>query len=184
MNDQQVEAATQAKGLNAPRVTLAELKANIVDIELVKHISKSGQVLRWAVLTARNGFAVTGRPSVAVSPENDNAEIGESVAIDNATSELWPLMGYALKERHANQAAGRVEQSGAEPAAPRTVATKGSPFAFGLSQRVTINESGEECVVIGRAEYTTAINNYFVRYKAANGLAVETWWTEDALSAA
>ena len=36
----------------------------------------TGQVLRWAVLTTRNGFAVTGRPSVAVSPQNDRAEIG------------------------------------------------------------------------------------------------------------
>ena len=102
MNDQQVEAACQAKGLTAPRVTLDDLKANIADVEIVKTVAKSGQVLRWAVLTMRNGFAVTGRPSVAVSPENDDAEIGESVAIDNATNELWPLMGYALKEKLAS----------------------------------------------------------------------------------
>jgi len=101
MNDQQVEATAQALGLNAPRVTLDELKANIVDTEIVQHVSKSGQVLRWAILTTRNGFAVTGRPSVSVSPENDNADIGNSVAIDNATNELWPLMGYALKEKQA-----------------------------------------------------------------------------------
>ncbi|RZL32868.1 MAG: hypothetical protein EOP35_19210 [Rubrivivax sp.] len=101
MNDQQVESTSQALGLTAPRVTLDELQANIVDTEIVKHVSKSGQVLRWAILTARNGFAVTGRPSVSVSPANDKAEIGESVAIDNATNELWPLMGYALKEKQA-----------------------------------------------------------------------------------
>ncbi len=102
MNDQQVEAASQAKSLNAPRVTLDELKANIVHSEIVKTISHGGQVLRWAVLTTRSGFAVTGRPSVSVSPENDDVEIGESVAIDNATNELWPLMGYALKEKLAD----------------------------------------------------------------------------------
>lgn len=99
MNDQTIEQEIQAKGLTAPRVTLADLEANIAGIEIVMHVAKSGQVLRWAVLTTRNGYAVTGRPSVSVSPENDNAEIGEMVAIENARGELWPLMGYALKEK-------------------------------------------------------------------------------------
>lgn len=99
--DAALEAEIQAKGLTAPRVTLADLQANIVHKRIVVCVSPSGQVLRWAVLTTRNGFAVTGRPSVSVSPENDNAEIGEKVAIDNAMQELWPLMGYALKERLA-----------------------------------------------------------------------------------
>ena len=85
----------------ATRITPADLDANIVDTEIVKHVSKSGQVLRWAVLTTRSGYAVTGRPSVSVSPENDNAELGEQIARDNARNELWPLMGYALKERLA-----------------------------------------------------------------------------------
>lgn len=100
--DQAIEQKIQAKGLTAPRLTPADLQKNIEHVEFVKHISKSGQVLRWAVLTTRNGFAVTGRPSASVSPENDNAEIGEEVALDNATQELWPLMGYALKEKLAN----------------------------------------------------------------------------------
>lgn len=78
-----------------------DLEANIQDIEIVKHISKSGQVLRWAVLTTRSGFAVTGRPSASVSAENDDQEIGEKVATENARLELWPLMGYALRERLA-----------------------------------------------------------------------------------
>lgn len=99
--DCSVEAEIQAKGLTAPRVTPADLQANIVHTEIVKHVSHSGQVLRWAVLTTCNGFAVTGRPSAAVSPANDNAEIGEKVAIDNAMQELWPLMGYALRDRLA-----------------------------------------------------------------------------------
>lgn len=101
MNDQQIEQEIQDKGLTAPRVTLPEFEANIEHVEIVKHISTSGQVLRWAVITTRNGFAVTGRPSASASPENDNAEIGEQFAIDNARAELWPLMGYALRERLA-----------------------------------------------------------------------------------
>jgi hypothetical protein len=59
----------------------------------------SGQILRWAVITTKNGFAVTGRPSAAVSQENDNDAIGVKVAIENARQELWPLMGYALKDQ-------------------------------------------------------------------------------------
>lgn len=96
--DAQIEEMIVAKGLTAPRLCPADIEANIADIEIVKHVSKSGQVLRWAVLTTRNGFAVTGKPSCAVSSENDNAEVGEAVAIDNSKAELWPLMGYALKE--------------------------------------------------------------------------------------
>lgn len=99
MNDQTIEQQVQAKGLSAPRVTLDQLNANIVSVEIVKHVAPSGQVLRWAVLTTRSGYAVTGRPSVSVSPENDNAELGEQIARDNARNELWPLMGYALKDR-------------------------------------------------------------------------------------
>ena len=101
--DQTIEQEIQAKGLTAPRVTPADLQANIVHTEIVKHVSQSGQVLRWAVLTTRNGFAVTGRPSASVSSANDNAEIGEKVAIDNAKQELWPIMGYELRSKLANK---------------------------------------------------------------------------------
>lgn len=101
MNDQAIKQEIQAKGLTAPRVTQSDVTENIVHAEFVTHVSHSGQVLRWAVLTTKSGYAVTGRPSVAVSKENDNEEIGRQVAYDNARSELWPLMGYALKERLA-----------------------------------------------------------------------------------
>lgn len=100
-SDTGIERLIQAKGLTAPRVTPADMEANITDTEIVKHVSRSGQVLRWAVLTTRNGFAVVGRPSVSVSPENDDAEVGVAVAIGNAKNELWPLMGYELRSRLA-----------------------------------------------------------------------------------
>lgn len=96
MNEKEIEQQVIAKGLNAPRVTLDELNANIVHTEIVKHESPTGKILRWAVLTTQSGFAVTGRPSSSVSSANDNQEIGEKVAIENARAELWPLMGYAL----------------------------------------------------------------------------------------
>ena len=89
--------------MNAPRITPEDIEANIVHTDVVTFITHSRQVLRWAVLTTRNGFAVTGKPSCSVSPENDNAEIGQRIAIENAKSELWPLMGYELKSKLAAQ---------------------------------------------------------------------------------
>jgi len=99
MSDLSIENEIVALGLTAPRVTLEEFDDNIVHTEFVKHITHSGQVLRWAILTTRNGFAVTGRPSASASKENDNAAVGEKGALENARSELWPLMGYALKQK-------------------------------------------------------------------------------------
>lgn len=46
-----------------------------------------------------------------------------------------------------------------------------------------IAASGEAGEVLGRAEYTTAANNYYIRYQEATGRAVEAWWSEDALRA-
>lgn len=97
--EQSIEQEIQANGLTSPRVTPADLTANIVHTEFVTHVSQSGQVLRWAVLTTKSGYAVVGRPSVSVSKENDNEKIGRQVAYDNSRNELWPLMGYALKEK-------------------------------------------------------------------------------------
>jgi len=58
---------------------------------------------------------------------------------------------------------------------------QGSIFAFDLGSSVKLQASDEAGTVIGRAEYTTAENSYLVRYKAADGRAVEAWWTESAL---
>ena len=101
--DTEIEKEIIEKGLTAPRITLKDLEDNITDIDIVKFITKSGKILRWAVLTTKNGYAVTGNPSAAVSPQNDNSEIGEKIAIDNAKSELWGLMGYSLSDRLYNK---------------------------------------------------------------------------------
>ena len=78
------------------KITMQDIEDTIIDTEIVKHITKSGKILRWAVLTTNSGFAVTGRPSATINSKNDNVEIGEKVAIDNAKSEMWALMGYNL----------------------------------------------------------------------------------------
>ena len=53
-----------------------------------------------------------------------------------------------------------------------------------LKQLVTISTSGESGMIIGCAEYSYAEPAYLVRYKCADGRAVENWWPESALEAA
>lgn len=98
-NEQKVEDLIQQEQALAPRVTPEDLDKNIVSFEFVRHVSKSGKVLRWCILNTTNGFAVTGDPSVSVSIENDRQVVGEEVAYNNARSKLWPLMGYLLAEK-------------------------------------------------------------------------------------
>ena len=57
-------------------------------------------LLTFCVLVLRNGFTVTGE-SACASPENFNSEIGRRIARENAVSKVWPLLGYALKEKLA-----------------------------------------------------------------------------------
>ena len=56
-------------------------------------------------------------------------------------------------------------------------------FLFGLRQIVKISDSDETGTVYARSESTTSEHQYFVRYKAADGRAVEAWWGESALVA-
>ena len=123
MNDQQIEQEIQAKGLTAPRVTPADIEATIAsehyftasqgvfhdDSRQIYHDEsafdgdKSLRLLTFCVLVLRNGFTVTGE-SACASPENFDADLGRKIARQNAISKVWPLMGYALKERLANNA--------------------------------------------------------------------------------
>lgn len=99
MTDDDIEQEIQAKRLTAPRVTPEDLDANIRHVDIVTYVGPRGQTLRWAVIETASGFLVPGKPSASVSPENDDEELGVKIAVDNARNELWPLMGYALKEQ-------------------------------------------------------------------------------------
>ena len=59
-----------------------------------------------------------------------------------------------------------------------------SNFQFNLGDTVVIrgDSNDEPGKVIGRAEYTNASNNYLLRYANGQGIAVEQWWSEDALN--
>ena len=107
----EIEQEIQAKGLTAPRITLADIEANIVSAHYftgtfgeIKPPAGSDIVppalslLTFCVLVLRNGFTVTGE-SACASPENFDAEVGRKVARANAVNKVWPLMGYELKSK-------------------------------------------------------------------------------------
>ena len=118
-SDQAIEAEIQAKGKTAPRVTPADVEANI-DGEYYFTASQAVQatlegqdeltrlcgahralgLLTFCVLHLKNGFTVTGE-SACASPENFDAEIGRRIARENAAAKIWPLMGYELRSKLA-----------------------------------------------------------------------------------
>ena len=128
MSDKAIEQEIQAKGKTAPRITPADLKANIVSeryftaADGVMGAYRNGGdthpfgvtptqeehatlgLLTFCVLVLKNGFTVTGE-SACASPENFDAEIGRKVARENAVAKVWPLMGYELKQRLHEQLA-------------------------------------------------------------------------------
>ena len=125
MTDNQIEQEIQAKGKTAARVTPGDIEANIanehyftaadgfIGQKAVNTIEDAWDIqapaplhlLTFCVLVLRNGFTVTGE-SACVSPENFDAEIGRKVARENAISKMWPLLGYALKDKlHATDPA-------------------------------------------------------------------------------
>ncbi len=54
-------------------------------------------------------------------------------------------------------------------------------FRYELGHIVQIKASGERGEVIGCAKFSSSQDQYQVRYKAADGNAVEVWWTQSAL---
>jgi hypothetical protein len=117
MNDQAIEQEIRAKGLIAPRITPADIEANIVSehyftaldganapLAINSRCYTTSQValglLTFCVLVLRNGFTVTGE-SACASPENLDAEVGRKIARQNAVNKVWSLMGYELRSRLA-----------------------------------------------------------------------------------
>ncbi|QIY81479.1 Gp49 family protein [Chromobacterium violaceum] len=108
-----LEQQIQNKGLTAPRVTMADIEAEIssehyftaadgvigndeIDTPCSTRDCIQLGLLTFCVLVLRNGFTVTGE-SACASPENFNADIGRKIAREKAISKVWPLLGYQLR---------------------------------------------------------------------------------------
>lgn len=92
-----IEAAIQAKGLTAPRLTPDLIDAVITAEQY--HVFP-GTTMTVCALQLRNGYIVTGE-SAAASPENFDKEIGRKIARENARNKIWALEGYLLREKLA-----------------------------------------------------------------------------------
>jgi hypothetical protein len=55
------------------------------------------ELLSICILVMKNGFTVIGK-SAPASPENFNAEFGKKLAYEDCIRQLWPLMGFALRD--------------------------------------------------------------------------------------
>lgn len=110
-----IEKEIQAKGLTAPRITPADIEANIASEfyftgadaaiaadSVVLDAQHPLHNITFCVLVLHNGFTVTGE-SACASPENFDAEIGRKIARQNAMAKIWPLMGYELKTKLAEK---------------------------------------------------------------------------------
>jgi hypothetical protein len=113
-----VEQQIQRLGATtAPRITPADVEANIASEHYFSAadgvcgaaseadreqfgatMPEPLQLLTICILVLRNGFTVLGISSCA-SPANYNQEVGERIARENAVRNVWPLMGYALREQ-------------------------------------------------------------------------------------
>ena len=106
----QASEALSARGATHPRVSLDDLN----DAIAAEHYFTAGDavtalnqpklspspldLLTICILVLRNGFTVIGK-SAPASPENFDAEKGKTFAREDAIRQLWPLMGFELRQR-------------------------------------------------------------------------------------
>jgi len=124
--DTQIEQEIIAKGKTAPRITPVDIESCIAGehyftardgcsgaLDNDTYVGREKPavdnsdlaplgLLTFCVLVLRNGFTVTGE-SACASPENFDPEIGRKIARANAVQKMWPLMGYELRSKLAEQ---------------------------------------------------------------------------------
>lgn len=98
-----------AEGRTAPRVSLDDIKANIAAQYTFTGSAAIGpnvpghpslDILTICLVVLRNGFVIVGK-SAPASAENFDYVLGAKLAYEDAIRQIWPLMGYALREELA-----------------------------------------------------------------------------------
>jgi len=107
ITDQQAAAVA-----TKPRVSLESMKAKVrvhftftadkAVGEDVAALAPELSILTICIVVMENGYTVIGK-SAPASPENFNAELGAKFAYEDAIRQLWPLEGYALREKLSAQ---------------------------------------------------------------------------------
>ena len=136
-----LEREIQAKADKGPRVTPAALQAEIVSAHFFAayqgakaELQSDGvaanayeeigmqplKLLTFCVLVLRNGFTVHG-VSACASPENYNEEIGQRIARENAEREIWPLLGFRLRDELARPVLTEADAAADLAGTPRPV---------------------------------------------------------------
>lgn len=96
-----------AEGRTAPRVSLEDIEANIAaryDFTADKAVGDGAPIvpalalLSLCILVLSNGFTVVGK-SAPASKANFDPVLGRKLAYEDAVRQIWPLMGYDLRER-------------------------------------------------------------------------------------
>lgn len=122
MTDLHIEQEILARNLTAPRITPADLENTIVYESYFT--AGDGYYGRWlksslgprdadypaildqvtiCCLLLKNGTKVIGVNTGPVSPGNFDAELGRKLARSNATDQIWPMLGYELRTKLAEQ---------------------------------------------------------------------------------
>lgn len=102
--------ALSAKGATHPRVSLADMNDAIAGENYINAgnacraldqptpVDSSLDLMTICFLTMRNGFVVVGK-SAPASPENFDETKGRIFAREDAIRQLWPMMGFSLRDR-------------------------------------------------------------------------------------
>lgn len=161
--DDEIKQKIQDKGLTAPRITTADIDANIASEHFFTaaegeygKLKQSGDalpdslsLLTFCVLTLRNGFTVTGE-SACASPENFDAEIGREIARKNAIDKVWPLMGYMLKQRLHDESIAKQDLHGLTDAERDAVTDKGhDPMMIEVAAELCHEANRAYCKALG-----------------------------------
>lgn len=118
MTDHAIEQEIQAKGLTAPRVTPADIEAEIASEHyftaadgdqfarygeqfVVVDASPALQLLTFCVLVLRNGTKIVGINYGAIDPAQHSEEQGRQAAREHAVEQIWPLLGFRLRDKLA-----------------------------------------------------------------------------------
>jgi len=95
----QISDAESAAVQKTPhRVSLADIEDSIGTVDYIR--PAAADYMTIAVVVMKNGYVVLGK-SAPADPDNFNQELGEKFAREDAIRQIWPLMGFALRDKLA-----------------------------------------------------------------------------------